>query len=141
MRMDLSYENYVFYRNQRGLSDYQLAKNAGIGRAILSDWKNGKHYPYIKTLKKIADALGVTVNDFYATPKTDYVLKDGDKTIAVVESNGTVNIASLSNRITTYSAMLLNGEVVTLTADEYKELQTAIDIFIDSWVRSKKATG
>ena len=69
MRMDLSYENYVFYRNQRGLSDYQLAKNAGIGRAILSDWKNGKHYPYIKTLKKIADALGVTVNDFYATPK------------------------------------------------------------------------
>lgn len=139
--MDLSYENYVFYRNQRGLSDYQLAKNAGIGRAILSDWKNGKHYPHIKTLKKIADALGVTVNDLYATPKTDYVLKDGDKTIAVVESNGTVNVASLSNRITAYSAMLLSGEVVTLTADEYKELQAAIDIYIDSWVRSKKATG
>ena len=139
--MDSSYNNYIFYRNRSGLSDYQLAQIAGVSRSILSDWKNGKHYPHNKNLKKIADALGVTVNDFYVTPNTDYVIKADGQPIAVVESNGTVNVASLSNRITAYSAMLLSGEVVTLTADEYKELQTAIDIYIDSWVRSKKATG
>ena len=86
-------------------------------------------------------ALEVTVNDFYINPNTDYVIKADGQPIAVVESNGTVNIAALNNRITAYSVMLLSGEAVTLTADEYKELQTAIDIYIDSWVRSKKATG
>ena len=139
--MNTSYENYQYYRNRAGLSDYQLAQKAGVSRTILSDWKNEKHYPHNKTLKKIADALEVTVNDFYINPNTDYVIKADGHPIAVVESNGTVNIAALNNRITAYSVMLLSGEAVTLTADEYKELQTAIDIYIDSWVRSKKATG
>lgn len=138
-----TYENYEFYRNQKGLSDYQISKGSGISRGIISDWKNGRHHPHNKTLKKIADYLGITVNDFYQSPQqhmkpATYELYN--KTISTLELNDkeSYDAASLKRLIKAYVFVLNSGEKVDLTLEEYQELQKAIDIYVDSWIRNKK---
>ena len=58
------YEKYAELRDKMGLSDYSVAKKAGIGRSTLSDWKNGKHVPNVTNLQKIASVFGVPFDTF-----------------------------------------------------------------------------
>lgn len=46
----------------RGISSSELAEKSGISRTSISRFLNEKMCPKISTLKKIADALGVTVD-------------------------------------------------------------------------------
>lgn len=139
--MESSYKNYMYYRNRSGLSDYQLAQKAGISRGILSDWKNEKHFPHNKTLKKIADALGVTVNDFYRTTPED-VLSDTPSRELLLEAEKKIRNTDFVNRyLAGYTIYLRSGETIEISIEEYKELQTAVEIFVDSWIKSKKMKG
>ena len=57
-------ENIKRLRKQKGLSQDKLAKLADITLTTLVKIESGANdNPTIKTLKKIADALEVTVND------------------------------------------------------------------------------
>ena len=51
------------WREHRGLSANSLAEKAGIAQAFLSQIETGKRDGTVTTLKKIADALSVTVDD------------------------------------------------------------------------------
>lgn len=52
--------------NKRGWTNYRLAKEAGIGQTTVHDILGGKKVtPNAKTLAKIADVLGVSINDFF----------------------------------------------------------------------------
>lgn len=55
------YSVYAKLRDLKGLSDYAVAKEIGIGRSTLSDWKTGKHIPNRDNLKKIADFFDVSL--------------------------------------------------------------------------------
>ena len=44
-------------REERNLTQEQLAKEAGITRCIISEFENGKHRPSPRTINKIAEAL------------------------------------------------------------------------------------
>ena len=55
------YSVYAELRDKKGLSDYAVAKETGVGRSTLSDWKTGKHEPNTDNLIKIASFLGVSV--------------------------------------------------------------------------------
>ena len=61
--MDYIYETYVRLRDERGMSDYAVAKDAGISSSKLYDWKSGKSAPKVDNLRKIANALGVQLMD------------------------------------------------------------------------------
>jgi transcriptional regulator with XRE-family HTH domain len=50
-------------RKQKGLSQTEMSKIAGIVRARLSEIENGKGNPTQKTLKKIANALNCEIRD------------------------------------------------------------------------------
>lgn len=51
-------------RVKRGLSQNQLAKMAGVPQSVICDIESGKtKAPRIDTLKAIAAALGVTVDE------------------------------------------------------------------------------
>lgn len=41
------YERYVELRNQKGVSDYRVAKDTGIPKSTFSDWKSGRSKPKI----------------------------------------------------------------------------------------------
>lgn len=56
------YENYEQIRDKKGLNDYQTSLLARVSRSTISEWKTGKHTPNVNNLKKIAAALGVSIN-------------------------------------------------------------------------------
>jgi len=57
-------ENIKRFRKQKELSQDKLSKLAGVTLTTLVKMESGANdNPKIKTLKKIADALEVTVND------------------------------------------------------------------------------
>lgn len=58
------YDRYCKFRDEKGLTDYKVAKLAGIGQSTLSDWKNGRSAPKNEKLKKILDVLGVSLDAF-----------------------------------------------------------------------------
>lgn len=56
------YEIFEQLLQKKGISAYRLSKEAGVTQTALSNWKNGRNTPSAKTLQKIADYFGVTVD-------------------------------------------------------------------------------
>lgn len=52
------------------ITPYKVAKEAGVTQTALSNWKSGRSTPTTKTLQKIADYFGVTI-DYLMTGKED----------------------------------------------------------------------
>lgn len=53
---------------ENGVTSYKVAKEAGVTQTALSNWKSGRSTPTTKTLQKIADYFGVTI-DYLMTGK------------------------------------------------------------------------
>lgn len=67
---------------KKGWSRYKLCKEAHLAQSTLSDILNGKaKNPNIKTLQKIADALGVSVNEFFDEEDNESIKEKTDKSI------------------------------------------------------------
>lgn len=65
------YANFDRIRKQRGLSAYAVSKSTGIPQSTFSDWKKGKSSPKVEKLIKIAECLGVSLEE---------LIKEGVKT-------------------------------------------------------------
>lgn len=50
-------------RKQRGMTQGALAEKAGVEPRTISLYETGKVYPHVTTRQKIADALGVGLQD------------------------------------------------------------------------------
>lgn len=57
------YETYAKIRDERGYSDYRVAKETGIGAATISDWKNGITKPKLDKLFAIAKLFNVSLEE------------------------------------------------------------------------------
>lgn len=55
--------NLKFLREARGLSQYRLAKDSGVSQADIWRIENDKQKPGIETLRRLAVALGVTLDE------------------------------------------------------------------------------
>lgn len=51
------------YRDWRGLSQSELARRSGVNRTQIADIEAGRKTGSVATLKKLAEALGVTIDD------------------------------------------------------------------------------
>ena len=49
------YKNYEKLRDSKGLTNYKVAKEAGVSHATLSDWKLQKSTPNVKFLRKLSE--------------------------------------------------------------------------------------
>lgn len=58
------YAKYVELRDKKGIRDADVAKATEIPQSTFTDWKNGKSSPKLEKLIKIADYLGVTLDEF-----------------------------------------------------------------------------
>ena len=61
------------YRKQRGMKQTELCKIIGISQGALSGWENERFEPDIKSLNKMADFFGITVDALMG--RSDYALK------------------------------------------------------------------
>lgn len=57
------YDNFRNYIEKRGITPYRVAKDTNISTSTLSDWKNGKSTPKTDKLVKIAEYLGITLEE------------------------------------------------------------------------------
>lgn len=64
------YEVFEQLLQKYGVTSYKVAKEAGVTQTALSNWKSGRSTPTTKTLQKIADYFGVTI-DYIMTGKDD----------------------------------------------------------------------
>ena len=68
------YEIFEQLLQKYGVTSYKVAKEAGVTQTVLSNWKTGRSTPTVKTLQKIADYFGVTV-DYLMTGKDEKPLE------------------------------------------------------------------
>ena len=52
----------------KGMSAYRLSKITGLSQNTLQNYKNG-HEPSFRNMEKIADALGVSLDEFRSDKK------------------------------------------------------------------------
>lgn len=64
------YEVFEQLLQSHGVSSYKVSKDTGITQTSLSNWKAGRSTPTTKTLQRIADYFGVTV-DYLMTGKDE----------------------------------------------------------------------
>lgn len=56
------------YRKLKGMSQEQLALDAGMERSYVSDLERGTRNPSVRALGRLADALGVEPKQLLETP-------------------------------------------------------------------------
>ncbi|MDF2524225.1 MAG: family transcriptional regulator [Clostridiales bacterium] len=57
------YANFDKIIKRKRVSTYSVSKGTGIPQSTFSDWKKGKSSPKVKKLMKIADYLGVSLEE------------------------------------------------------------------------------
>lgn len=97
------YEIYQKLRDERGLKDSDVAREASVSKLTFSDWKVGRSKPGIKKLQKIADFFGVTV-DYLMTGKED-------------EQKEKDNTGDLKQKFEELKELLENGKMQPLRYD------------------------
>lgn len=55
--------NLCHYMQMRGVDQSDIVTALGISASTVSDWVNGKKYPRVDAMQKIADYLGVLLSD------------------------------------------------------------------------------
>ncbi len=61
------------FRKQRGLSLDDLSTKTGFSKSFLSQIENGKNSPSIVSLKKITEALGVSIGETFEKRQTERI--------------------------------------------------------------------
>ena len=78
------------YRNQKGLSQSQLARRVGCSTELVSRIERGRCLPSVKSLVSFARALAVSPNDLLDFDAAGGVLADGNSGGGIREAQVTV---------------------------------------------------
>ncbi|WP_074782983.1 helix-turn-helix domain-containing protein [Sharpea azabuensis] len=65
------------YREDRGWTEYQLAKHSGLPQSTISSWYRKNTVPTIPSLEKKCVAFSITLSQLFA---------EGDTTVSLTES-------------------------------------------------------
>ncbi len=58
-------KNIAYYRKKAGMTQFQLAKELGVGTTSVSTWERGANAPDIETLYHICKIFGLTLDEMY----------------------------------------------------------------------------
>lgn len=92
-------------RESIGLTQTELAQKSKLARTVIPMIENGQRYPSEKTLSKIVEALGVSMDDIY----TDEVREQAIKNLQECSNNFTKN-ATTDEIIKVYRKMIKNDK-------------------------------
>lgn len=53
------------WRESRGISKAQIARDVGVSAAAVSQWEDGTTTPTVASLDRLVEALGVSLSVFY----------------------------------------------------------------------------
>ena len=75
-------ENVSRFRKEINISQRELGRRAGISGQMVSKIENNLSQPSIETLNKIADVLGITVNDLIKDDTIDITNMNDDEKLS-----------------------------------------------------------
>ena len=115
------YEVFEQLLQKNGVTSYKVAKEAGVTQTALSNLKSGRSTPTTKTLQKIADYFGVTI-DYLMTGKDisasqELTLKD-NRDIAKDLDNIMEKLTAGEDGPASYNGEELSPEAAELFRDE-----------------------
>lgn len=58
-----SYKKYAILRDEKKVTDYEVAKRTGVETSTLSNWKIGRYTPKVDKVARIAKYFGVSIED------------------------------------------------------------------------------
>lgn len=58
-----SYKKYAILRDEKKVTDYEVAKRTGVETSTLSNWKTGRYTPKVDKVARIAKYFGVSIED------------------------------------------------------------------------------
>ncbi|MCI9175779.1 MAG: helix-turn-helix domain-containing protein [Lachnospiraceae bacterium] len=67
-------ERIVYYRSQKGWSEYQLAEESGLTQSTISSWYRKNMIPSIASLEKVCNAFGITLSQFFSEEEENFSL-------------------------------------------------------------------
>ena len=117
------YEVFEQLLQKHGVTPYKVAKEACVTQTALSNWKSGRSTPSSKTLQKVADYFGVTV-DYLMTGRNDVKEKAPELTarderdIAKDLNNIMEKLTSGESGPASYDGEPLDPEAAALFKDE-----------------------
>lgn len=129
-------------RKEKGLSQKELAKQAGLSQTSIYYWERGERNPKLEQLQKIANVLNVPVEYLFDTiniglsterdlEKIDFLLsKDITDIQSILWGNGYLLTKKNDNYIIQKVVNGTHGKKILINQDEYKELTRDIDFFI-----------
>ncbi|MCI8495964.1 MAG: helix-turn-helix domain-containing protein [Lachnospiraceae bacterium] len=72
-------EQIIYYRKQKGWTEYQLAENSGLTQSTISSWYRKNLIPSIPSLEKVCNAFGITLSQFFSEQDDDFTLTPSQK--------------------------------------------------------------
>ncbi len=72
-------EQIVYYRRQKGWTEYQLAEESGLTQSTISSWYRKNMIPSIPSLEKVCSAFGITLSQFFSTEDDNFSLTSRQK--------------------------------------------------------------
>ena len=82
-------KNIKKFREQKNISQSELAENLNVTRQAVSNWETGKTQPDIDTLHKIADMLEISIDELiYGNKRTNNVVHNHIHNTNVTENVG-----------------------------------------------------
>lgn len=76
------YQRYRLLADEKNMSDYRVAKEAGIAQETLSSWKRGKYVPKREKLERLANYFDVDVDFFFSESPFERIVSDSITPIA-----------------------------------------------------------
>lgn len=105
------YEVFEQLLQKHGVTSYKVAKEAGVTQTALSNWKSGRSTPTTKTLQKIADYFGVTI-DYLMTGETS----EGEKEVSLTrrdERDIEKILDQTRNQLLSQEGLMFDGQPAT----------------------------
>ena len=82
-------KNIKKFREQKNISQSELAEKLNVTRQAVSNWETGKTQPDIDTLHKIADMLEISIDELiYGNKRTNHVVHNHIHNINITENVG-----------------------------------------------------
>lgn len=64
------------YMDQFGMNQSDIAKQLKVSKQTVSEWMNGKKFPRVDKMQKLADIFGVLLSDMYTPSRQNSTLKE-----------------------------------------------------------------
>jgi putative transcriptional regulator len=130
------------FRRQKGWSQKDLADEAGVGQDTISGIESRRHEPRPSTLRKLAEALGVQVADFFrepALPKAEAPRGAGQSTVEARQGPLAARLLRAWRAYVWDLALRWEAEDSQPTAPQIQDVLDALQRLVDSGVFERPA--